>query len=694
MDFLSEHIEQTGRERTLSGHQLTELITALDPDRKTGLKPVSRFTVAEKSSRVLRAALQCLRRREFTIPGGIDRTQRRVKAYFEKTYERDQSPLRLASLPVDKLKLRFDVEIGVSETGTVTMAATVDLPSWDREFERDLRTAAARPDLQTTHNVVLPPGRPLERAWSGSLLDYSGCATFDEIDDLARTPADETISPPIKALPLGFYAWSPRHPTPTDPDIAPRPPSLLFLSQFENGGLMAYNGTLVVAPQNSGKTELIVRWTIAANAAGYSVFVVDVKGEMHARLEKEGLRGDRMYFTTDPDPGVTSRRLNLLDGLDCITAEGRRRIAQLVEAMLPLSEAEDQDSREYWQVRTVWLSAMINLMLLRDLFAGRTTADMAELYRIASDESELLELIRIAKIGFDDLGSGAPTPPLRFWVTQLKEVIDPSYGGSRDPRYSYSLLMIGITTLLAPFSEAGILKERTSGRTDFRLEDINEQKPVTFILAAREQDGEDSRTILSMVIKRLEHIFYDRRKLRSPTPVLLLLDETRRIRGFQPAEYITFARDAKAGVVLVYQSLTQIRDPDRRAEILENVGTQIYLRSIAGETARQFIGMLPVRGRPTFSATETDADEGGSHTLQTGQEQIPYFSTAELYRLPAGTYPALVYIKDHRDGKPFLVDMDGERIKAAMPGPPSKSQMTKPQPSKSGNSAVIPARRY
>ena len=115
---------------------------------------------------------------------------------------------------------------------------------------------------------------------------------------------------------------------------------------------------------------------------------------------------------------------------------------------------------------------------------------------------------------------------------------------------------------------------------------------------------------------------------------------------------------------------------------------------MTGETARQFIGMLPVRGRPTFSATETDADEGGSHTLQTGQEQIPYFSTAELYRLPAGRYPALVYIKDHRDGKPFLVDMDGERIKAAMRGSPSKPPMTKPQPSKSGNSAVIPARRY
>ncbi len=511
--------------------------------------------------------LECLRRQEFTIPGGRDRARGRVKAYFERTYERDQSPLRLLRLPVDRLKLRLDLEVSVSDTGTVVIAANVDLPSWSREFEHNLRKAASRPGLARDHNLVLPPGRPLGGAWSGTLLDYSGCATFDEIDDLARTPADNAASPPSKVLPLGFYAWQPREPGALDEDIVPDPPPLLFLSQFENRGLMAYNGTLVVAPQNSGKTELIVRWTVAANAAGYSVFVVDVKGEMHGRLEKEGLRGNRMFFTTDPDPNVKSRTLNLLDGLDCVTAEGRHRIAQLVEAMLPLNEAQDQDSREYWQVRAVWMTAMINLMLLRDLFAERADADLAGLYRIASDEYELLELIRIVKIGFDDLDSGAPRPSLRFWVTQLKEIIDPSNGGSRDPRYSYSLLMIGVTTLLAPFSEAGILAERTSGKTDFRLEEINQKEPVTIILAAREQDGEDSRTVLSMVIKRLEHIFYDRRKLPSPTPVMLLLDETRRIRGFQPAEYITFARDAKAGVVLVYQSLTQIRDPDRRTEI-------------------------------------------------------------------------------------------------------------------------------
>src|SRR4051794_32387035 len=100
MDFLSQHIEQTNQQGGLSEPQLKELITALDASRKTAVKHVARFSVAEKSARILRAVLQCLRRQEFSIPGGIDRSHGRVKAYFEKTYERGQSPLRLVSLPV------------------------------------------------------------------------------------------------------------------------------------------------------------------------------------------------------------------------------------------------------------------------------------------------------------------------------------------------------------------------------------------------------------------------------------------------------------------------------------------------------------------------------------------------------------------------------------------------------------------
>jgi hypothetical protein len=664
------------------------IVQALDSSQRTPVNEVAKFQVAADAMRILYAARECLKRQEFRFPGAVDRSRRRLTGWFERTYARDELPLRaLTHFPVSELSLRFEVEITViDDQGTVCVAATVALTSWSVQFERDVRVELARESKwKVRHDVILPPGRPLAGAWSGRLLDYSGCATVEEVDDLIRPTGEVSVKSSVKVLPLGFYAWTPetliRGHRDDDAYEVPDPPPLLFLSEYTNHGLMAYNGTLVVAPQNSGKTELIVRWALAANASGQSVFVVDVKGEMHRRLESDGLRGRVVLFTTDPDPTVQSHQLNLFDGLDCVTPHGRRRIGQLVEAMLPLTEAKDEEAREYWQLRAIWLTAMVNLLLLKDLFAKRQEADLGALYRLASDEDELLELLTILKIGFDDLKDRAPQPGLRFWVTQLLQIIDPANGGKRDPRYSYQHLMVGITTILAPFSEAGVLQARTRGHSDFRLEEMNLDSPVTFILAAREQDGEEARTILSMVIKRLEQILYDRRKLSQPRPVLLLLDETRRIRGFQPAEYITFARDAKAGVVLVYQSLNQIHDQERRTEILENVGTQIYLRSVTGETARQLIAMLPMRARPTFSSTHTDTPEGNSESLQTGQEQIPYFSTAELYRLPGGEHPALIYIKDHRDGKPFLVDMHRDRIAAAIryphPSPPTASSTRK-----------------
>jgi type IV secretory pathway TraG/TraD family ATPase VirD4 len=170
-----------------------------------------------------------------------------------------------------------------------------------------------------------------------------------------------------------------------------------------------------------------------------------------------------------------------------------------------------------------------------------------------------------------------------------------------------------------------------------------------------------------MAIKRLEQILFERRKRAKPDhDVLLLLDETRRIRRFKAGEYITFARDAKAGCVLVYQSIAQIRSEQEVIEILENVGTQIYLRSLTGATATRFIEMLPKRERPRFSLGSSQGSDGFSKSMQMGQEQVDYLSTSELYRLPAGNYPALVYIKDHGEGKPILVDMDKERLRQSM----------------------------
>jgi len=121
---------------------------------------------------------------------------------------------------------------------------------------------------------------------------------------------------------------------------------------------MEYNGTMICAPQNSGKTSLIVRWAQAANQAGYNVFLVDVKGNLWRKLEGR-LQKNIYYFSTDPRE-THSDRINFLAGLSGRSAIGTERIQALAEALaqvrrlrglLPIccSCKRIRDDRGYWE---------------------------------------------------------------------------------------------------------------------------------------------------------------------------------------------------------------------------------------------------------------------------------------------------------------------------------------------------------
>src|ERR1700730_15233000 len=110
--------------------------------------------------------------------------------------------------------------------------------------ERTIRDAEA-PD----RDPVVGPGEPFERLFTGTLRDYSGCAREEDVAELAAGD-----------LPLGRYAFGFDNP----PQRLGAP---LYLARFSNDGRMEYNGVLVCAPQNSGKTRLVIRWAKAATNA-------------------------------------------------------------------------------------------------------------------------------------------------------------------------------------------------------------------------------------------------------------------------------------------------------------------------------------------------------------------------------------------------------------------------------------------
>ena len=287
-----------------------------------------------------------------------------------------------------------------------------------------------------------------------------------------------------------------------------------------------------------------------------------------------------------------------------------------------------------------------------------------------------------------------PVCGVDHWASELAIMLDPQRIaiGQRPERDSFRTYTTALLTALEPFSRHGTLHHRVRSFGSGRLFDLEavlggEERPVTVIISARQQDLDKAATVLSLAIKRLQWFLFDRMvdPKAAERPVLLLLDETRRIRDFDAAEYITFAREASAACVIVYQSLNQVVPAEKRIELLENVGTQIYLGSIVGDTAQHLVKILGKRSRTqvTRQVVRTANTETLTHTY--GNEMVDFLSTADLYRLPAGLWPALVYINDQPRRAPFFTDMTEPGLGARAP-----SAAAPPQPARVGHAVPPP----
>lgn len=617
-------------------------------------------TAGMERAAVLRAAEYVLRAARFDTGAGADYERGILDATVERTFEAEEG--WLAWVPRENagvVRVMVRAHLEVDPDGESRLHLSMPLPSWVEEFGGLVRAVLAekRQDLsKEPHDVLLGPGERLGGPYTGMLWDYSGCATETAVADLREGD-----------LPLGRWAfgWA-GHGVLYGPE--------LFLSRFRTGARMLYNGALICAPQNSGKTKMILRWALAANRAGLSVLLVDVKGNLRRELAGR-LQGRVYHFSTDPQEN-DSDGINFLAGLEESTAVNRVRVRQLVEALMPKDGWDAGEQAYYYQNHVNWMTGLIQLVLLYrhyypDHFVERE-ADLSVVYDAAAREEALYRIIDYIELRERQTEPQSRVEPgSAYWANEVSLLVDPARGGQRTGQYSYRTLTQSITNALRCFSRYGTLFSKTSrgrvtepktqsGRRFFRLEELNgEEGPVTIILAAREQDVDDAATIVSVTVKRLEHTLFERMQdSERGRDILLLLDETRRIKGFKPEEYITFARQARAGCVLAYQSLDQIGDDKKIRVILENVGTQVYLGSLVGETARHFIRMLPMRRQPTYSWSTTESDGRASEAVQTGFQMVEYLSAAELYRLPAGGWPALVYINSQPRREPILVDVE------------------------------------
>jgi Type IV secretory system Conjugative DNA transfer len=540
------------------------------------------------------------------------------------------------------------------------------------------RVVAARPPVP--HDPMIGPRqRWMGGQYTGDLYDYSRLALPEELYDLSGLFC------------LGTYAFpglpSPSLYVPEVPDERSREK-------------LRHRGILLCAPTRAGKTSLILRWAETAIANGFSNVIVDPKGNLlrrlRDRLAQKGISADIYYCTTDPR-SERSDTINFLDGLNWATSATdanykssnkilRDRLRQIVAALLPRFEKAKGEGSFRRDLHRDWALAILQILKLAEFHFPddfttnvaegsqkeiRRSVDLGDLYSLAANEDLLIDYIgalREREQEIEDSGGRLEVDSVEEHVTTLAGALDPAKlpDGKRAGKESYESYMQPLRLALAPFSKSGFLFDQVVSspeRRNFSFDMLGRKdRPVTLVLAAREQDEEPAEAILRLAITRLRHMVLDRieteeyRPKERPGELMLFLDETVRIEAFNPAKYFEIAAEAGVTTVVVYQSLDRVGNEKTLKSVMRNVGMQVYLGNVRGSDEQILNRFLGQRETERFSHGESRSDTGRTQSESFQREGASFFPPPALHRFPMGRYPALVVMNDERHA-PFIVDM-------------------------------------
>lgn len=526
---------------------------------------------------------------------------------------------------------------------------------------------SAPPPAVIAQNPVVPPGERPPVRYEGQLYDYSALAQESELDEFRNG-----------ILPLGRSAFGQYPQT--------KYGARRFLP-LRGGAAIEELGVLLCAPQGTGKTHLLVEWAAAASAAGRTVVIIDVKGNMRAALDlalgRTRVSPDILEFTTDVQ--APSDRLNLLAAITADQPDCSEQLARVAEALMPADDFKgrgEEGLRHKVAVR-ILRGALLVLKLMEwygIYHAGRAT-DLVDLQLLVAREAEVLTWI-IALREQEAWRRANGQPMARFSVEESVELMSLAFGqtwqrrhadgsttieqfpeGERPPEYRYQQYLVPILAALDPFRPSGYMAERVrshgAGR-EIRIDQLGRdgQAPVVLI-TAREEDSSIATALLGVTMRRLRQAIDQRRNLPSAPlgEILLLLDETRRIPGFDAAEFVSIVRQNRVGYVLVYQSLGLIEPQEKAETLMSNIGTQIFLGGLSGLDLDMFNRQLPLREHVRqWHSLQPDATSGSGKSFTESGRDALFLDSPAASRFQAGRYPALVNVRN--GPAPFLVDLD------------------------------------
>jgi hypothetical protein len=513
-------------------------------------------------------------------------------------------------------------------------------------------------------NPVVAPGDKVPQRYTGEIRDYSRFLPEKKLAAVERG-----------VLPLGTAAFG------WEPNVHRGSP--LFMPTIDGVPAEQF-GVLLCAPSGSGKTHLLARWAAAAAMNGASVFALDVKGTLRSVLEQQFRRAGASIeireFTTDA--GLSSDRCNFLAGLRADDPECATQLSLLAEALLPKQEGK------FWEdVARNTLKAVLKLGKLVEwhdpaLFAGGAM-DLTHLLPVVQSERELRKWLKFvyqmeawdqsrpAKITAEECGHALSHAIDRTWALRLSEDEESKekededenvlLSGQRPAEHTFQQYTLAVQQALEPYRGNGTVGPRVSSSgagQEIRLDRIGELGPPNVTIFTAPESGDTSgRAILTMVLRRLRH-HIDKRRLRPKGDfgeLLILLDETARIQGFDPADFASISRDNRVGYMFVYQTLSFIQPIERLHALMRNIGTQIYLKQITGPDLQLFNGQFYDPKTVQIGTSKTQASDSATMTKSEHFARSQFLEAVAAIDLPGGRRPAVIYIRDLK--APFIVDL-------------------------------------
>jgi hypothetical protein len=549
-----------------------------------------------------------------------------------------------------------DAEIRIVErVGRVLVGVQLKttLPQWlgdglvSKEFEgiladlHRLQPSIAAPEA-IPHDPIVGPGALAPDAFTGTLRDYSRCATLDELDVLRHGD-----------LPLGRYLWPVGDTRGSVPLFLGKPPD----SSGQPGEHLIFRNVCVTAPVGSGKTYSIFRpWAVAAARAGFSTLVFDPKGDLAPALREPLFASGSRVVVLGTSPEQPSVAWNFMDEIEIETdgrLASRRAVEAILDALLPPEENSSDRNLFARQLHRGWLSGFIQITK----YALGDAADPAALYELTRSESRLRELLDLVRQRW-------PEPVHSRLFFEVNDLFDKFEWG-------YTAQLRGLANALAPFVHEP-LRSRTSARAGdrrFRIADLD-RRPTTLILACSLRDLEVGRRVASIATSLLLARIFERRppapgERDTRIPMLLLLDETRLL-STRLTEFLAVGRGFKAGVVTCFQELDQVRDEAERREILANSNTLIALRGVSAGSRKALEDRLARATVQIRSPGESNDDARRVQTSNLTRQEVAVLGEYEIRAMPGPRHVAVVHIQDGTvaGSKPFLVDFtrNGEAL--------------------------------